>query len=232
MSFIVLLSLLVGLINCSPNPAPSSTPAPRPYLDCVEDEHLPTLTDCLELIEIIRRVASKPGKNLLSRWGRSQQQAPVGRTRKLPKKFYGGIFPRPTPNSCMFLLDDNPLEGKPDYDDFRLSNVTDTGERLVIRCLAVENQGGYDYPGPRGTVYERLMRSVPYANTANTSAFSSVPEMANVTVVGTEMVGNETWTLYEETSFETDATSNVETSEPPHDILTSSAGNHSLDWTS
>ena len=153
--------------------------------------------DCLALSRLIKQISNRPGEGYLKRWGRSQLDLPVGRTAHLPKKYFSGRLD-PTgvgPSSCMLYVDDNPLEGRPNYDDFKLRAIADVGERLTIRCLIDQGEGGFDFPGSYGTVYTRLMR---FSMGENAVGVNLTSMSGNLTSLGTEVVGNETLTLYEE----------------------------------
>lgn len=184
----LLLSLIAPLVLGNPVP-----PYPRPALTCTDESSPPISRDCLSLVLLLRASARRPGGNLEKRWGKSQQERPAARTAHLPKKYYmEKVDPSgTTPNTCMFFLSDHPRPELPDYDEFRLLDVVELEDRLIGRCLINENRGGYGYPGKYKTVYSKLTRYIP---TANGVSWNSKP-----TALITQVIGNETMTLYEET---------------------------------
>ena len=70
----------------------------------------------------------------------------------------------------MFRFDYLPREGYPDIDTFSYADAAAVADRLITTCLFALHKIGYDFPGPRRTIYESLRRynaGIPVGGTAD-----------------------------------------------------------------
>ena len=110
-----------------------------------------TTTECIRLIAALSTASQVPIENRYKTWGRNVEDGPD--TAKLPKVY----TIRGSPDNTCSVLVDVRFELIEETDDFRLSNVVLSAQRVVAGCFPV-GKTGQAYPGPKGYVWARIIR--------------------------------------------------------------------------
>lgn len=157
-------------------------------LNCYRCSNLPMLDDCVELLNAIAVTASDPGGHTVRRWGPDEPSTSQSWT--LPKFFWINrpLVPgRPYhPSTCQLWLDYLPREGYDNYDTFSYEDVRRIGDGIAMQCLLARGLVGYNFPGPRKTVYESLRRGPPTIRSPFSTSMDWVQSW-NVTVRNTTL---------------------------------------------
>lgn len=157
-------------------------------LTCTQSLNLPTVDDCRDLSRALYIMSTRPTENRLKRWGPS---IPDGSsTAKVPKLYFlvrteSGFLP-----TCVARIDYLPRHSQPDWDEFRLRVAVFFADAILESCLMQRALTGYNFPGPRKTIFISLARY----------QFSPVRLLALAELAASKWnvtIGNRTLGLYE-----------------------------------